>query len=238
MSDPYQSIDAYADPYAKTASIDGYVVPNGFPKQVVPALMDQRELISDNSDPIHIREQDDPSLKSRPYHLSVETDLFGEVPRFWVSGTGDMRSLAAHTGLEYDPIRQQYRASTPYHARLIWCYADSSANHALQKLFPRFSMPSKPRHVPFVMATNDRIICLTSPDCNDRPRNAGFVYNKKGRFWETRDLRRVMPLIDIAEEDLQRRLQAVSSLPFDMLTDVTISDLVSIPPPEEGLGGG
>ena len=174
---------------------------------------------------------------AQPYTLTAQSDLLAPVPTFWLYGRGDLPSLAARTGFTYDRASSRYRAPTPYHARLLWCYADAAAHDALHALFPRFGRPDRPRHVPFVMAASDRIICLTSPDGSERPRAAGFVYNPRGRYWQTNDLRHVLPLIDIAEDDLKIRLDAVATLPFGMLTDVTIADLISLPPSSRPGGG-
>lgn len=178
------------------------------------------------------------SSKPHPYTLSaVPNPVPGHPATFWLSGTGDIRALASRTGLIFDPAAEGYRCPTPYHARLLWCYADSLADRELTRLFPRFSRPARPRYVPFMMATNDRVICLTSPESDDLPRNAGFVRNDAYGLWQTNDLRRAVTLQEIAEEDLQRRLQAISALPFDTLADISVSDLVRLPPPQAGDGG-
>lgn len=178
-----------------------------------------------------------PGLSLSPYTLTAEPSLIFPLPTFWLSGPGDLRSLALRSGFAFDAVSRRYRAPTPYHARLLWCYADVGANEALQRLFPRFGRPDRPRHVPFVMAASDRIICLTSPDGNERPKAAGFIYNSRGQYWQTNNLRHVLPLIDIAEDELQGRLDAVVGLPFDMLADVTIADLISLPPGQRSGGG-
>lgn len=176
--------------------------------------------------------------KPHPYTLSaVANAVHGHPATFWLSGTGDMRALAGRTGLIYDHAAEGYRCPTPYHARLLWCYADSLADRELKRLFPRFSRPARPRYVPFMMATSDRVICLTSPESDDLPRNAGFVRNDTYALWQTNDLRRAVALQNIAEEDLQRRLQAISALPFDSLADISVSDLVRLPPPPAGEAG-
>ncbi|MCW2240767.1 DEAD/DEAH box helicase [Azospirillum canadense] len=174
----------------------------------------------------------------QPYVLTAERDLFAPVPTFWLSGTGDTRALASRTGLILDRTRTQYRCPTPYHARLLWCYADAAADQALKDLFPRFSRPARPRHVPFVMATNDRIICLTGPDSHHLPKAAGFTWNEHHQLWQTHDLRHAITLHDIAEDDLHRRLQVIAALPFDRLADVAVADLVQLPPPDASDGDG
>ncbi len=169
-----------------------------------------------------------------PYILrSSSSSTVQGIPEFWVEGTGDLRALAERTGLRHDRQRSRYLAPTPYHAWLLWCYADQTADQAMKELFPRFNRPARPKRVPFVLAADDRVICLATPETAERPRSAGFSYNADVCWWETNDLRRVITLVDIAEENLKNRLEAIKALPFELLADVSIRDLVDLPEPEK-----
>lgn len=124
---------------------------------------------------------------------------------------------------------------TPFHARLLWSVADSATDAALRHLFPDAQKPSVPLSPPalFLDPANQRIVCVTTNRENGaRPNAAGFHYSRSESLWWTRDLRKAAQLADIAEPALARRLQAIGRLPFDVLTAVTVADLVAPTTPQ------
>jgi hypothetical protein len=210
-----------------------------FPRRVRPDNVANRlaEWVSMDSGPRHGPAGTSSTLPQ--FILSAGPMAGRATPQFHVAGQGDLGTLARQTGLLWDDGRRAYLCPTAYHARLLWCYADETADSALLTLFPKLSRPARPIHTPYLIAANDRLICLTSAQNRDRAQAQGFRYDERARYWWTQDLRRAIPLADIAEPPLQQRLLMASGLPLNALQSVTIADLIKVDMPAgDGAAGG
>lgn len=173
---------------------------------------------------------------SFPYTLTASDTPGSPIPQFWLMGPGDLKSLSDRLSYVEDPhagADRRWRAPTPYHARLLWAYADRNCADRLERLFPGYPAPKLPLDTPVIFAAADRLIGIAPPQFHRLFADAGFREDQKHRFWWTQNVRHALPLADIAEPELQRRLAAIEGLPFGNLSQVTLNDLLALPPPDE-----
>lgn len=147
------------------------------------------------------------------------------MPVFRLTGGGDHRTIARDYDLTWLADRLSFAARTPYTARLLWALADAEADRQLSTLFPHVTRPAALVPPPVLLTARSRLICLTRPGMEERPRAAGFTWDEQWRFWWTQDLRASLALVDLAEPLLASRLQRVSRLPFESLDNIPLSVL-------------